>query len=323
MTRWLITLITLSCFWLSGGETVLAAKNTPAPQATKKQKKKALPKLSKRALRQSLRRELKRHCQATSKHPKPLADLRGQLTFSQREERILYLQMHLQKLRGYLSTLIQAQTRLRSDSKMMRMGYTVSNGLMTVGSFIMGKVSSKGAWFAVLLPFSVKAASTALSPEVKLATPQPLTLNIDKEYDQIIQRIHHKKHHGIYANIICYLSAKTLKNSENKRCRPDHPYVIRQHHTLGKLWARNHKKLKKASYSKWVAPALEFITKHELKVVNTNKDYAHLMAQLIQTQVAFLHKVIATLKHDQKAHDCPMVHLMMRKRIAEKNALQL
>ena len=259
--------------------------------------------LARKILRKNMRRELSYHCRHSTPTQKALADTKGILSLSQRENRIIALQFRIARIHGYLHRLKKASKDAKFYKKMMNIGYIASDFAMNIGMFVTKNYFDL-PWVSLLFPMSLKIAKKTITSKMTINTPQRLQLHIDREMDRIIQIIQFEKNPGIFENVVCYLRSSRLRNHLNGHCHPDHPFIRSQHKLLGQLWLKSQKKLHKAEHAWWIAPFTEFITHQELKNITNEQNFIILLSGLLQVQLRFLRKMQSVLINDYKAWGC-------------------
>lgn len=281
----------------------MAAKNTkPSNTIQISQQSRQLIKIAKKQLTSELRVSLRNRCYSTKPAIKPILDTHDLISLKERERRIVALELKLKRIDGYLELLKKAYKGKEYEQKVMEVGYIVSDGMMTLSTFFATKFFGSTPWLSIVLPVALKVTSRSLSSDTKnIVTPQKLSLQASKEMDRIVQLVQFKKNPGPYNGVICYLTAPKMANG--KACRPDHPFIIQQAKVIGTLWQKSQKDLN-SRYAWWLAPMVEFLTKHELKVIQNEKNFILISSGLLRTQKQFLKKMLEVLKNDYKAHGC-------------------
>jgi hypothetical protein len=174
--------------------------------------------------------------------------------------------------------------------------------------FAVNKLLGEASWLGSLLPASINATSKRLQINEKyLPKPSLLNLRPMQAMDRVLKIVQQKQNPSIYSGVVCYLTARKLGRGK-KICKPDHPFVLNEYKYFMASWKDNKRILKKATFSKWSAPLLEFVTRHEGVIIRQEEAFIRGLHALMTQQSGFLKEVEKALLNDYKAWGCLQIH---------------
>ncbi len=269
----------------------------------------------------SLRRKLSLFCRVKKVRPDPLADHKNRLLLTERERRIVALDLRMKRLQQYIRLLKRSYKKNKYEQKVSNIGYMVSDALFTLGSYGLAK-TLKIPWLQIVMPVSMKLTNQLVVNQSSLPQPTPFRLHLNDDMARLLQVMQFKMNPGPFQSVACYLSSPKLRDRMGHRCHPDHPFIRSRHKQLGQLWLKSRRLLRRNDLPAFWSTAFEFLTHRRQKVLQNQEFFILASSSLLKLQIQFLQKMRTVLHNDYQAWGCQQLRdIKSNKKRAKRIAL--